>query len=168
MAIMGNVVGGASTLGKTLILEGEDGTQIVGVITEQESVFNAKPSDVRIGKKVVTDSGVIEGTNTLTYRTRQSTRLIRPGDDYSIPLSDYNLYDFTKLQCIIVTKNTSLSDSFAAEKIVLDDGVYQVGSVEQISTVTKNIETKSIDLNLINDTDETKYIRYFTYKDEEE
>lgn len=168
MAIYGNVIGGGGSTFKTLILEAPDGTQIVGTVTDHEQVFNAKPSDVRIGKKVVTDNGIIEGTNTITYRTTQAYRIIRPGENYSVPLDKYNQYDFDKLQCIIVAKNTKLSDSFAAEKIVIEYGVYQVGSSEQISSVTKNNDTKSIDLNLTNDTNETKYIIYFTYKNEEE
>lgn len=169
MAIYGNMVGSSGgILGKTVEIISDDGIDLMGVVVDQEHILDAKPSDVRIGKKVVTDSGVIEGTNTITYRTTQAYIIIRPGESYSIPLDKYNQYDFDKLQCIIVAKNTKLSDSFAAEKIVIESGVYQVGSSEQISSVTKNNETKSIDLNLTNDTDETKYIRYFTYKNEEE
>lgn len=169
MAIYGNVIGGNSGSIKTLVLQDPNsGVEIWGTVTESEQVLDARPSDVRIGKKVVTDNGIIEGTNTITYRTTQAYRIIRPGEDYSVPLDKYNQYDFDKLQCIIVAKNTKLSDSFAAEKIVIEYGVYQVGSSEQISSVTKNNDTKSIDLNLTNDTNETKYIRYFTYKNEEE
>lgn len=166
MEIYGNMVGSSGgILGKTVEIISDDGTTLMGVVTDQEQILDAKPSDVRIGKKVATDNGIIEGTNTITYRTTQGRQLIRSGENFSIPLSDYDKYDFTKLQCIIVTKNTSLSDSFAAEKVVIDDGVYQVSSSEKISNVTKNYDTKSIDLNLNNNTDETKYIRYFTYKD---
>ena len=167
--IYGNAIGASGgVIGQTVEIICDDGTELMGVVTEKEELLDAKPSDVRVGKKVVSDSGIIEGTNTITYRTTQGCQMIKPGDSYSIPLSEYNKYDFNKLQCIIFSKNTNLSNSFVAEKIVVEYGVYQVGSSEQISTVTKNSDTKSIDLNLINDTNETKYIRFFTYKDEEE
>lgn len=165
--IYGNTVG-VSGLPKSYVLETEDGSQrLVGVLVGEETVMTAQASDIKIGRTAATEDGIIEGTNTITYRTVQSNHMIRPGKKFLIPLSDYNQYDFTKLQCIIVSKNTSLSDSFSAEKIVIDNGVFQVGSVDQISEVTKDYDTQSIDLNLINETDQTKYIRCFTYKEEE-
>lgn len=168
MAIMGNVVGGASTLGKTLILEGEDGTQIVGVITEQESVFNAKPSDVRIGKKVVTDSGIIEGTNTITYRTEAGSRLVLPGEEFSIPLQNYNQYDYTKFQGIIVVSNSDYNDVAETMGIVINDTVFSTETFQKLSNITKNQDHKSVDLNITNDSENTYEFFYFTYHDEVE
>jgi hypothetical protein len=168
MSIAGNMIGSYSQIGKTFVIVDDNENELMGVCTEQEVIFDATAADIKIGKIAATDSGVTEGENTITYRTYHSTRLIRAGSAYTIPLSDYDQYDYTHLQCIIVLKNTSLSNSVAADKVVINDGVYQVGSINQISVVTKNAGTKSIDLNLINNTDETQYIRFFTYKDEEE
>lgn len=167
--IYGNTVG-VSACPKSYVLETEDGTQrLVGVLVGEETVFTADAStDIREGKTAATEKGVVTGSKMIpSYETTRSSRIIRPGSSYSIPLSDRDKYNYTQLQCIIVSQNTSISDSFAADKVVIDDGVYQVGSIEKLSTITKNADTKTIELNLINDTDETQYIRYFTYKEEE-
>lgn len=164
--INGNMVGASMLTPKSLILEDENGNSFVGVTVGEETVFDATPADVRINKTFASDDGVQVGENTITYRTAYCNALVKPGSPYSIPLSDYDQYDYTKLQCVVVLKNTKLSDSFGAEKVVIDDGVYLVGSTEKLATVTKNDVTKSIELNLTNNTDSSQYIRCFTYKEE--
>ena len=166
MSIMGNMIGSYSQLGKTFVIEDESGNELTGVVTSKEQLFDATVADVKIGKTFASDNGVEVGTDTKTYRTYQSIRLIRAGSAYTIPLNEYDQYDYTQLQCVIVLKNTGASDSFAADKVVLDNGVYQAGAIEKLATVTKNSDTKSIDLNLTNNTNAAQYIRFFTYKEE--
>ena len=166
--IYGNVVGGGAVTPKVFQLELEDGTVLEGVVAEEAPEITATANDVRKGKTVITSQGLIEGEKDIpAYRTTVGTQLIKPGASFSIPLSGYNKYDYTKLQCMIVVKNTKLSDSVATERVVLDDAVYPVQSIEKISYVTKNLTDKSIELNFTNDTDQTYYIRYYTYRLEE-
>lgn len=164
--ISGNMVGSYSQLGKTLVLEDEQGNAITGVIVGQEVIFDATPDDVKIGKTFASDEGVAKGIDTRTYRTTQSNILIWPGESYSIPLSDYDKWDYTKLQCVIAKFNTSSVDSTSANKVVLNDTVYAVNSAEALSDVVKNSESKLIFLGIVNDTEDLYMIHYFTYKEE--
>ncbi len=167
MAIYGNTVGGFSPI-KVMQLELEDGTVLEGVVAEEAPVVDATENDVRKGKTVITSAGVIEGQKDIpAYRTTAGTRRIRPGDSFSIPLPLYDKYDYTKMQCIIVQYNTSLDNSVAADRVVINDCLYSVLSMEKISTLTKNFTDKSIDFNIINDSENTYVIRYFTYREEE-
>lgn len=167
MSIYGNMVGGGgSGLGKTLIFEDEMGNSFTGVITENVQVFDATPADVKIGKRFVSDEGVKIGEDTKTYRTEHATYLVMPGADFSIPMSQYDQYDYTKFQAMISVFNTTKFDSLSVEKTVLYDGVYNVNSNDKISDVTKNADTKSVDLNIINDTDNVFIVNYNTYKEE--
>jgi hypothetical protein len=163
---MGNMVGSYSQIGKTFILEDENGNEMTGVITENAIVFDATAADIKIGKKAVTDDGVTEGTDTKTYRTTHGTRLILPGETFSVLLDEYEAYDYTKFQAMISVFNTTEFNSVAIDKISLYDTVYDVGSSDKISDVTKNMESKCIDLNFTNDTNSTYIIHFNTYKEE--
>ena len=169
MPIYGNMIGGGAAPLKTLILEDENGNEFFGVVTDSAQLLTANAkNDIRSGTVAVTDEGIVTGSKEiLEYRTTAAYRGILPGKSFTIPLSDHNKYDYTKLQCIIVKFNTSFSDSTSAEKIVINDGVYNVGSGEKIASVTKNEETQSIDLNITNTTENRYYIHYFTYREEE-
>ena len=61
--------------------------------------------------------------------------------------------------------HVSLSTSVADERVVIDDSVYPTGSLEPISTVTKDDENKSINFGIMNG-DSPSVIRYFTYREE--
>ena len=167
MAIYGNMIGSSGgILGKTVEIISDDGVDLIGVVVDQEQVLDAKPSDVRIGKKVVSDSGIIEGTNTINYRTQSGSRLIKPGQSFSIPLTMYNQYDYTKFQGIIVLFNSDYSDSAETMAITINDSVFSATNYNKLSDITKNIDTKSIDLNITNNSDNIYSIRYFTYREE--
>ena len=93
--------------------------------------------------------------------------MIYPGESFSIPLSVYNLYDYTTFQCMISKVNmTDLENSVETNKIAFNDGVYMVNSTDKMADVTKNAEIKSIDLNITNDSDDYFYIHYFTCREE--
>lgn len=164
--ISGNMVGSYSQIGKTFILQDENGNEVTGVVVDQATVFDATVADVRIGKTFASDEGVQQGENTITYRTEQGTACILPGEDYTIPLSAHDSYDYTKLQCIVTKYTEDVNNRMAAYKIVLNNSVYEVNSSVALSTVTKNSETKSIDFNIANDTNDIYVIHYFTYKEE--
>lgn len=166
--IYGNVVGGTGGgVGKTLKLIDENGVEIIGTIVDSIKEFTARPKDIRIGKVAVTDNGVVTGENTITYRTTTGVSVIQPSSMFSIPLSEHNKYDYTKIQCIISPFNTSVSDSVIVEKTVINDDVYSNVSATPIAVLSKNSTTKSIDLNIQNDSNKVYIIRYFTYKQED-
>lgn len=164
--ISGNMVGGGSAPLKTVILEDENGNEVVGIVTESPVILTARPSDIKIGKTAAIDSGVVEGENTINYRTEVSNRLILPGEDFSIPLYDYNQYDYTKFQCIIVVFDSDYNTNVELLGVSINDSIFSAETSEKVSDITKNHNTKSIDLNLTNTTDKIYSIRYFTYHEE--
>lgn len=165
--ISGNMVGMYSTIGKTLVLVDEDGNELTGVVTENVQMFDATPADVRINKTFVSDNGIETGENTITYRTSEGIRLVLPETQFSIAFDGYDQHDYTKLQCIITKYASNSSERMGAEKIVLNNNVYDVGSSTSVSEITKNSETKSIDLNITNNSSDVYMIYFFTYKEEE-
>lgn len=165
--IYGNTVGGGGALGKSVIIQGDDGTELVGVVVGQETVMTATPNDIRKGKIAATEAGIVEGEKDIpAYRTTAGYRAIKSGAAFSIPLAVNDKYDYTKIQCIITPYNTNFTDSVAADKIVLGDAVYLVGTTEKIAVISKNTDNKSIDLNITNDSDVNYVIHYFTYREE--
>lgn len=165
--ISGNMVGSYSQIGKTFILTDENGVELTGVVVDQETIFTAGDNDVREGMVYASDSGVSTGTKNIpAYRTTCGYQAIPPGQAFSIPLAMYDSYDYTQFQCMIAPLNTSFDDSCAVNKIVINDGVYNVQSIDKISSVTKNFDTTSIDLNIVNSDSKVNFIYYFTYKEE--
>lgn len=162
----GNASGGFG-FPKSLVIVDENGNELTGVVTDEEVVvFDATPADVRINKTFASANGIQTGENTITYRTSEGFESILPGADFCLTgLDVYNEYNYTKLQCVI-SKYISSNDKTAAEKIVLNDNVYNVGSSAVISTITKNATTKVIDFNITNDTDDIYIIYFFTYAQE--
>lgn len=166
MSISGNLVGMYSSIGKTVILVDADGNEVTGVVTENVKVFDATPEDVKIGKTFAGEEGVLEGTDTKTYRVIFASYLVFPGEIFSIPLVDYDSYNYTKFQATIALFNTTVLDSTSVDKTVINDAVYNVNSNVKLSDVTKNLGTKSVDLNIVNDTDNIYIVHYSTYKEE--
>ena len=164
--IYGNTVGATGGLPKSFLLETEDGVQLVGVTVGEETIFDATDNDVREGKVYASDGGVSTGTKFIpSYHTTNSSRLIKAGSEFLIPLLKYDLYDYTKIQAVICPYNISMSQSVAAEKTILNDKVYPVQSNEILSSLTKDDENKSICFGIINNTDIPYVIKYFTYKE---
>ena len=63
MKIVGNMVGCYSPMGKTFILEDENGNELTGIVVDQEVVFTATAADIIKGKVAGTDDGVTVGTH---------------------------------------------------------------------------------------------------------
>ena len=166
MAYYGNPVGGFC-YPKTYILTDENGNEMAtGVIVGEKTVFDATPEDVRVDKVFASDEGVLTGIDTKTYRTTFGRKSILNGESFSIELDDYDRYNYTKFTAMIAPFNTTESDSVAANKVSINDAVYTVNSTTKLSDVTKNTSTKSIDLNIVNNTGSTCVIHYSTYKEE--
>lgn len=167
MSIYGNMVGGTAPL-KTLIIEDENGTELVGTVVGEEVIFTATDNDVREGSVYAGDAGVSTGTKVIpAYHTHQGFRAVTAGKDLIIPNIDPKIdsYDYTKLQSIICSFNTSLSNSVAAEHVCIDNNVYPVQSVESASVISKDHSSKIINLGITNDSETMKIIRYFMYKE---
>lgn len=167
-SIVGNIVGGGGSIPKTYILQTEDGQEIPAVLTEEEVDITATANDIRLGKIAVTENGVIEGSKIIpACHTRRGTVVVTDGSTLSITgLSANNNYDFTKLQIVICTFNSSLSDSVGAEMVAIEDSVYNVQSTEALSTITKDHDAKAINLGITNNTGGPLILRYFTCKEE--
>lgn len=166
--ISGNMVGSYSQMGKTLILLDENGNEITGVVVDQETIFTAGDNDVREGMIYASNDGVSTGTKNIpAYRTEQGACLIFDGDEFTLPkMSEYNQYDYTMLQCIITVFDSTPENSVAADKIVLNNNVYQVNSSDILSSVSKDVENKVIKLNMLNNSGKDYIIHYFTYREE--
>lgn len=167
MTIYGNIIGGSADA-KVIQLEFEDGTTLEGVIADEAPVIDATPKDIMLGKTAVTNNGVTVGEREfLAYRTTRSSRLVMPGQVFSIPLLEYDQYDYTQLQCVIAKRNTSVLNSVSVDRVVMYDKVYPVNSTEPLATISKDADNKTINLNITNDTTDIYVIHYFTYKEEQ-
>ena len=164
--IVGNAVGAILTTPKTIILQDEDGREYPATLVDKEQVFTASKNDIRQGKTAVTEDGLIEGDKVIpAYHTTEGYALALAGSEVKLMIPD-GRYDYTKLQVIICPFNTSLDKSVGAEKISIDDGVYNVKSTELLSKVTVNHDEENINLGISNDSNSIWVIRYFTYKEE--
>lgn len=166
MSIIYGSPSGGFGMPKMIEISDDNGNTFVGTVTDSEVVLDATRADVKVGKVFASNDGIEEGTDTKTYRTQQGFYLIDPGQQFSIKLPGYDQYNYTKLQCMIAPFNTSVYDSYAIDKVVLNDGVFMTNSVNKIADVTKNDQTKSIDLNITNNSDSVYFIYFFTYKEE--
>lgn len=152
---------------ETYILVTEDGEEFPAVLVNEAVVFDATENDIRLGTMAATAYGVTEGKKVIpTYHTTEGYRVITEGSTFqTYPLSNLDLYDFTKLQAIICPVNGTVDESVAAEKIAINESVYAVQSTEVIATVIKDSETKTINLGIKNESGSPYLLRYFTYKE---
>ena len=157
----------ADYIPKTYILVDEDGNEVTATLVDQETVFDATVNDVREGKVFATETGVKTGEKVIpSYHTSEGYRLITSGQKFeTMSFAAQELYDFTKLQVIICPYAGSIAQSVAAEKVAINDEVYAVNSTALVATVTKDSNTKKIDLGIVNETDIPYVLRYFTYKE---
>ena len=161
--IHGNMAGCYSPIGKTFIIEDADGNTITGVVTENEVVFTAGDNDVREGSVYASDKGVSVGTKDIpSYHTSTGRKLVKSGAKFIIPLEHY---DYTELQLMICKYNTSLTNSFAVDRVGIENSIYPVESTVALSTITKDDNTSSVNLGITNNTENKFVIRYFTYKE---
>lgn len=163
MSICGNMVGSYSQIGKTFVIMDEAGNELTGVATENEVIFTATDNDVREGSVYAGDAGVSTGTKVIpSYHTHEGYRAVPNGSNFIIPITDY---DYTKLQAIICPYNTSLIASVSAEKVAIEDYVYDVLSTDALASVVKDSSNNRIDFGITNNTGKPYLIRYFMYKE---
>ena len=163
--IYGNTTGGFG-MPKILEIVDDSGNTLIGAVTDAEISLNATRDDVKVGKIFASNDGIQEGIDTRIYRTTHGAKVVLPGTTFTIPLEENDQYNYTKFQAMIAEFNTTQLDSISVVKVSLNDEVYNVNSTAKISDVTKNSSTKSIDLNITNETDNTYVIHYNTYKEE--
>lgn len=150
------------------VLSNADGSKkIYAQLSDKAPVkLTATPNDIRENTVAITNDGVTEGTKEIpAYHTTQGYQLIPANSEFKIskfPKED--LYDYTKLQAMTMPYNTSLNDSVAVDRAVIEEQVYNAGSTEAVSNVTKDDASKSILLGIVNG-DTPAIIRYFTYKE---
>jgi hypothetical protein len=148
---------------ETLILVDEDGYEMVATLTEEEVELTATPNDIRIGTTAVTDTGVTVGEKEIpSYYTNEGFKAIPNGSRIVLTTQSY---DYTKLQAIICSFNTSLSNSTSAEKVAINGNLYPVRSTSVEATITKNDELTQIDFGITNDSGSPYVVRYFMYKE---
>ena len=162
--IYGNCVGGVG-LERTYILVDEDGKEFTATFVDNETALDATPNDIRLGKLAATDAGVTIGEKLIpSYHTTEGRKVVPAGSEFKI--TGLRNYDYTKLQVLICVYGTSMADSVATEKVVIEDNVYSVGSTESIATVTVGANDMSINLGISNETTFPCVMRYFTYREE--
>lgn len=147
----------------TYILVDENGNEIPAVYVDSELVFTATENDIRKGTTAVTNDGVVEGTKEIpAYHTSEGYKIVTNGSKFAFHIDNY---DYTKLQAIICPYNKSFSASVGAEKVVIDNSVYPVGSTASEATVIIDSENEHIDFGITNTSGSMYLIRYFTYKE---
>ncbi len=160
--ILGNAIG-AFGFPKTYILTDENGNEIIGTYVESETIFTATDNDVREGMVYASDKGVSTGNKVIpAYHTLEGTKLITAGSNFILRI---NGWDYTKLQCLICKYNSSISNSVATDKVVINNNVYNVQEAVSISEITKDEVNQLINLGISNTSDTPYVIRYFTYKE---
>lgn len=147
----------------TFILVDQDGNEYPAVYVDSDTVCTATANDIRKGSVAITPDGVIEGTKEIpVYHTTEGFKAITNGSKFTLTVKNY---DYTKFQAIICLFNKTLSNSVAADKVVINGSVYPVQSTSPIATVSKNTETTQIDLGITNDSGAPCVVRYFMYKE---
>lgn len=167
MSVNGNTVGGIG-LERTYILQDAHGNEFVGVMVDNDVVFNATPNDVRKGKIAANETGVFVGEKIIPkYYTTYGYKLIPPGSEVIVQILDngLDLADYTKLQALICRFEQSISGSVATKMVAVDEHVYNVQSTDKISTIIKDVDNNVINFSIINTSEEIWVIRYVTSKE---
>ena len=152
---------------KTYILVDSDGNEIPAVLVDEEVTLTATANDIRLGTTAVTNDGVIEGSKVIpAYHTSEGSKAVPVGAMLKIQLPEYKC-QYTKLMVLVCEFNTSLSNSVSTQMVSIGNNVYSVKSTEPLSTVTVDINSRSINLGLVNTSSRPYILRYMTYKEEE-
>ena len=163
MSISGNLVGSYSQIGKTFVIQDDDGNEVMAVVTDQEQIFTATDNDVRLGMTYASDAGVSTGTKeSPIYHSTEGYKIVTNGSKFILPIPHY---DYTKLQALFCSYNTSFANSVATDRVAVNNGVYPVQSSEAESAITLNTDNGYIDFGITNTSGKPYLIRYFTFKE---
>lgn len=147
------------------ILEDETGAQYTAYLSDEAIELTAGANDIRLGKVALNDNGVVKGTKDIpAYYTTEGAKLVPNGSSLVIPFSG-GCHEYTKFQAIICSFNTSLTNSVAAEKVVIDSNVYPVQSTTSEATIVVTNNPDTIDLGITNTFGKPCLLRYITYKE---
>lgn len=150
---------------QAFILVDEEGNEIPAVLVDEEVTITATPNDIRIGTTAITEEGVVVGEKEIPgYITKQGKRVVKVGQPLIIPFySDQCQY--TKLQVIVCSYNTSLNNSVSAQMVVIDNKLYAVDSTSELSMVSVNTADQSVDLGITNDRNTSLVLIYMSIKE---
>lgn len=150
----------------TFILVDKDGNEYPAVYVESDTVVTATANDIRKGTTAITSEGLIVGEKEIpNYKAVEGCATVKPGRAMDIsPFSD--MYQYTTLQAIVCKYDTSLDNSVSAEKVVIKDKLYNVSSTIALATVSVDSASQSIKLGVINESEETRLIRYMIIKED--
>lgn len=153
---------GLEVIPDTYILVDEDGNEVAAVALDERVELTAdKDVDIRAGVTAITNDGVVTGTKEIpAYYVYAGHRLVTKGSQFVFPTPNYN---YKKLQAIFCPYSTSLANSVSAEKVVIDDHVYNVSSNVSVASVKKDPDTTSVNFGITNESDSIFLIRYFMY-----
>lgn len=157
MSIMGNFVGSYSQMGKTFVIEDENGNELTGVITKQEVIFDATDNDVREGMTYASDSGISTGTKFIPpYYVRYGYKTVFAGKNATIVAPEY---DYESLLITIATYNTSWSQSTVLTYVSVDNAVYSMEDNSKVSDIVIDHDNATINLGIT--VNEKSILRYF-------
>ena len=158
--IYGNKIGGNREC-KTYVLQG-NGIELTGVVVDELEIFDARSEDVKAGKKFASDSGVNIGTNDAAYcYITAGIHEVYPEVEFLLNLPDRDQWNYTSLQCMMAPKDTP----YAIDKVVIDNEVRNAEG-EKLADVTKDLNQKTIRLNITNNTDKIYLLYFFVCKEE--
>lgn len=151
----------------TFILVDKDGNEYPATFLESAPVFTATANDIRKGVTAITAEGLTVGTKEIpTYRAVEGYSVIKSGNSMNISLFS-DMCEYTTLQAIVCGYNTNFRDSVSAEKVVIDNNVYEVGSTVSLASVTVDAGSQTIKLGITNDNASNSIIRYMIIKEDE-
>lgn len=150
----------------TFILVDTDGNEYPAVYVDSDTVCTATANDIRKGSVAITPEGVIEGTKEIpNYRAEEGITFIDPKSTLDIAVFS-DMCEYTVLQAIICAYNTTVDDSVSAEKVVIDDAVYNVNSTTVLTKVSIDPEAQTIKLGITNNDEKVLIIRYMIIKED--
>lgn len=157
-------IGAIDTQAKTYILVDEDGNEIPAVLVDEPVEITATANDIRLGTIAVTGDGVTTGTKEIpSYHTTFGYKIVTKGSKFTLRMSDY---EYTKLQAMFCPYNTTVANSVAVDRVVIENVVYPVQSFEPESNVIIDRVNTLIDFGVTNDSGKNYILRYASYKEE--
>lgn len=155
--------GGGSSIDSTFIIEDSEGNELVGIVVNEEVIFTADANDIRKGTVAATQTGVTEGTKEIpAYHTSFGSKIVTAGSRIVLDIQEY---EYTKLQVLLCKFNTSMTNSVAVDKVVIDNVVYPVQSTIAESNIIVDKANARIDFGIVNDSGKPYILRYSSYKE---
>lgn len=158
--IYGNKIGGERDA-KTYIIEG-NGVELIGVVVDEFTMFDASSYDVRTGKVFACNEGVMVGSNDApSFRFTNGISEIAPGDKFLFKVVPHDHLNYTILTCMIAP----VSNPYKIDRVVIEGNVFNSEGVKIAEAVVDEVN-KVVDLNIVNNTAEP-YLLYFFIGTEE-